>query len=356
MDLKDRFSLLFLFTLNIFFICRSSDSRYNFALCFRSYPDFAQCEQFLKSLSKAYPELARLKPIGISGQGRTIWALEVGSTRQVAGRAAADTSQQGSTSQPDRQKIRFLFTSLVHSNEWVSLPVVLYLAYQLVSRYQDDAEVKYILDHSSLWFVPLVNPDGYEYSRSSERNWRKNRSIYGHTPSGVDINRNFAWAWDLGKSSTLDPDSPFYRGPRAASEPETRALCGLAACIHFKAAIDFHSFGQRILYPYGYSKEACPDEMIFRTLAKEMAHEMAAAGGSAYSWMPLSSIYPHDLPTGTLMDYLYGTYGTLAFTVELAPQTQEQGGVQLATEKILDVAEENMALLKFLCRWIIEHR
>ena len=344
-----RFFLLLL-TVSLVFILRSCDTRFDFTLCFQSYPDLTQSEQFLKSLAQAYPQLARLSPIGFSVQGRAIWALEVGSNKH-----ADREKPPGSTKQSGREKPQLLFTSLIHADEWISLPVVLYLAYQFVNTYESDREIRYIVDNSSLWFVPVVNPDGYEYSRSKERGWRKNRASCGGLSIGVDLNRNFDCMWNIEEGFSRDPNSPFYRGPKASSEPETRALEELAASISFKAAIDFHSFGQHILYPYGYLRASCADDELFKSVAATMAGALKAVNGSVYEPRQLSSIYSGGLPSGTLMDYLYGSHGTLAFTVELAPRTKEQGGVQLAAEKIIGVCKENFVLVKFLCGWIIEH-
>lgn len=332
------FSLILIISF-LLLIISTCATTFDFTAYFQDYPDFKQTEQFLKSIAAVYPHLVTLHALGLTAEGRTIWALQI------------TTNQQMYTKKP-----QFLFTSLIHSDEWISLPVLLYTVHRLATTYQHDEETRFIVNRASLWFVPIVNPDGYVHSHSGDRNWRKNRSLYGETPAGVDINRNFAVMWDMKGGFSKDPDSRFYRGPAAASEPETRALQKLAAHVDFQAAIDFHSFGQYILYPYGYSRTQCPDNELYRQTAAAMAEQILKSGGSVYKPIQMCRIYPAALPSGTLMDYLYATYGTLAFTIELRPQTQELGGVCLEPEQIPYTCKEGFAVIKFLCRRVMEQK
>jgi carboxypeptidase T len=305
---------------------------------FSDYPDLARTELFLKQLAGAYPRLAELHALGFTAQGRTVWALRV--SGNAGGSEHIDTP-------------RLLFTALTHSDEWVSLPAVLYTIYALVSGYEQNAEIRDILDNTALWFVPVVNPDGYAYSRDGERRWRKNRAPYGERATGVDINRNFNYMWNAEGGFSHDPGSRFYIGPRAASEPETRALQDLAARLNFKAAIDFHSFGRRILYPWGYTRAPCTRDRFFRGLAADMARYIKAAGGGLYTTLQMSRIYPAGLPAGTLMDYLYGTFGTVALTIELPPGSTEQGGVNPAPAELPAAGREALCAVCFLCLWFL---
>lgn len=112
------------------------------------------------------------------------------------------------------------------------------------------------------WYIiPISNPDGYEYSRTTNRNWRKTRSQVSATCYGVDPNRNWAYSWlvpdeggNLGASTS--PCSDTYAGPSAFSEPETTAINNYIGQVayHTDVYLSFHSYGHYLLFPYGHSR------------------------------------------------------------------------------------------------------
>ncbi|XP_073832248.1 carboxypeptidase B-like [Musca autumnalis] len=123
--------------------------------------------------------------------------------------------------------------------------------YRLMSKWSSQPE--YI--RSKTWyFMPMVNPDGYEYSRRKDRLWRKNRSRSKiSTCRGVDLNRNFNIGWNTIGSSE-NPCRNNYHGPRPHSERETKAIVTYLKSIekNLVAFLTFHSYGQVFVYPYGY--------------------------------------------------------------------------------------------------------
>lgn len=120
--------------------------------------------------------------------------------------------------------------------------------------------------------MPLANPDGYEYSHTTDRLWRKSRGGgYGRGPcAGVDLNRNFGYRWG-GQGTSQAPCSEVYAGPKAFSEPETRAQQQFMArtAANFRAFLTFHSYGQYILYPWGYDRVVPPDYKDLDRVGKE---------------------------------------------------------------------------------------
>ena len=117
----------------------------------------------------------------------------------------------------------------------------------------NDRSVRKLLQSTELWFMPVLNPDGYQYTFDTERLWRKNlRDNDGNgiinSNDGVDPNRNYAehWNYDDEGSSSLFP-SQTYRGPAPESEAETKAMVSLFDKVHFKFAISYHSFGPLLL-------------------------------------------------------------------------------------------------------------
>src|SRR5439155_9721728 len=143
--------------------------------------------------------LAGLTPDGMTGQGvgasldgRTIWALRIGTP--------------GATP--------MLIDGTQHAREWISAMVTTCVADRLVRDYDRDPAIRAFVDHTRLWIVPVANPDGYQYSWSTDRYWRKNR----RDRFGVDLNRNFSVGFG-GSGSSSSRLSPVYRGPYAFSEP-----------------------------------------------------------------------------------------------------------------------------------------
>lgn len=110
------------------------------------------------------------------------------------------------------------------------------------------------------YIQPVVNPDGYEYTHRSDRFWRKNRANGNQRCPGVDLNRNFGYKWG-GQGTSNRACTEIYRGPSAFSEPETAAQRDFFAQSeeNFQAFLTFHSYGQYILYPWGYDTVVPPD-------------------------------------------------------------------------------------------------
>jgi carboxypeptidase T len=161
----------------------------------------------------------------------------------------------------------------------------------------------------------MVNPDGHEYTRVHERLWRKNRRP---NPDG----------------SFHVPSDETYVGPRAFSEPETRAARDLIARELFRGIITYHSYSQLILYPWGYTNKptvdrADRDRMI--NLANRMQQLIHAVHGKTYTVQQSSQLYPTADDT---TDWTYGIYGTPSFTTELRPDSLDAGGFILPAAQI----------------------
>jgi hypothetical protein len=172
----------------------------------------------------------------------------------------------------------------------------------------------------------MVNPDGlaYDLGGSPYRSWRKNRQPGpGGRAVGTDLNRNYGYRFGCCGASSGDPSSPYYRGPRAWSAPETRAVRDfvLSRVVdgqqRIRAHITFHASGELVLWPYGYTRLDQPPDMrpddrrVFRT----MGRAMAATNG--YRAQQSSAMYPTD---GDQIDWMYGRQGIFSFTFELYPK------------------------------------
>jgi carboxypeptidase T len=279
-------------------------------------------EQDLRQLAETRPEIAELREIGRSVENRPIWALRIGERKGSLGRV--------------------LFMGCHHAREWIAVEVPFRLAQELVEQ-ADDPKIAGWLSVSEIWVAPMVNPDGHEHCRTGERLWRKNRRRNPDGSIGVDPNRNYGYMWGTLNVPTSShvPSDETYVGPRAFSEPETRAVRDLVAREMFRGVITYHSYSQLILYPWGYTDKLVTDPhdregMI--GLANEMRDLMKGVHGVVYTAQQSSALYP---TAGDTTDWTYGEYGIPSFTIELRPKSHLEGGFILPASQIEPTWEEN---------------
>jgi hypothetical protein len=211
----------------------------------------------IRQLARSHPKIAQLRVYGQSLQGRDLLAVRL--TKNVKKTKL-------------RKKPAVLYQATTHAREWISTEVDL----RLLRWYLDNADtkrVKKILKRTELWFVPVVNPDGYQYSFDVERLWRKNlRDNNGNgtieVGDGVDINRNYPDHWGYDDEGSTDvTSSDTYRGTAPASEPETRSDMGLFDRAKFIFNVSFHSYGPLLLYTQGWQTSTpSADDPVFVAL------------------------------------------------------------------------------------------
>jgi carboxypeptidase T len=279
-------------------------------------------EQDLRQLAESRPEMAELREIGRSVENRPIWALRLG-------------ERKGS---PDK----VLFMGCHHAREWIAVEVPFRLAQDLVER-ADEPKIARWLSAGEIWVAPMVNPDGHEHCRTRERLWRKNRRRNPDGSIGVDPNRNYGYMWGTLNVPTSShvPSDETYVGPRAFSEPETRAVRDLMARETFRGVITYHSYSQLILYPWGYTDKPVTDPHDRDTmigLAQQMRDLMKGIHGVVYTAQQSSALYP---TAGDTTDWTYGEYGIPSFTIELRPKSHLEGGFILPPSQIQPTWEEN---------------
>jgi carboxypeptidase T len=287
-----------------------------------AYHSFASVEAELQELAELEPDVVELQEIGRSIENRPIRVLRIG-------------ERSGNTR-------KVLLMGCHHAREWISVEVPLLLARHLVEHVHQ-SPVQEWLSQGEIWVAPMVNPDGHEHCRTENRLWRKNRRHNPDGSIGVDPNRNYGYLWgtlDIPTSSHV-PSDDTYVGPRAFSEPETRAVRDLIGRELFSGVITYHSYSQLILYPWGYTEDPIPnradrDRMV--NLAAQMQELMRGVHDVVYTPQQSSALYP---TAGDTTDWTYGIYGIPSFTVELRPQNFAQGGFLLPPEQIQPTWEEN---------------
>ena len=277
---------------------------------FSDFRDYTAIVGRLEQLATAAPDRAEMKLIGGSLEGRPIWALRIGHGPN-----------------------KILVNGTQHAREWIATMTATCVADRLVRDYDRDPAIHDLVDRSELWIVPVVNPDGYQFSWGTDRYWRKNR----RDRTGVDLNRNFSVAWG-GAGSSRFPRSEIYRGAYAFSEPETQALRDLATREHFAKHVDFHAYGQLILYPWNYTGTPTKDRDRFAAIGDRIASAIFATHQTRYSLQPGVELYA---AAGTMTDWMYGEGHALSYTIELRPKGGS--GFVLPPDQIVPTCDEGMA-------------
>lgn len=232
-----------------------------------------------------------------------------------------------------------LYTSLIHAREVISYQQMIYFMFYLLENYETDARVQAIVNNRELYFIPIINPDGYLYNIQTNPNgggmWRKNRRNNGGS-FGVDLNRNYGYKWGLDNNgSSPYPTDETYRGPSAFSEPETNNIRQFAENHNFQIALNYHSYSNLLLYPWGYTDVPCPDDAIFSAHSKLMTRD------NNYVYGPGSStIYPTN---GGSDDYFYGDTQAKNAVFAYTPEVGSAGdGFWPAVSRIIPLCQENM--------------
>jgi carboxypeptidase T len=222
-----------------------------------------------------------------------------------------------------------------HAREWIETMVTTCIADRMIREYDSNPRVKAFVDSTELWVVPVVNPDGYQYSWGSDRYWRKNR----RDRHGVDLNRNFGVAWG-GSGASKNKRNETYRGEYAFSEPETQAIRDLVKREKIAAHVDFHAFGQLLLYPWTHTGAAAPDRARYRAVGDRLASAMFAQHEKRYVLQSGADLYT---AAGTATDWAYGDAEALSFTIELRPSGRGRTGFVLPPEQIKPTCDEGFA-------------
>jgi hypothetical protein len=276
---------------------------------YRPYDGAGNIEAELRQVAAENPELVKLMVVGRSIQGREILALKV---------------TENAPTTPDGERPAVLYSSLQHAREWIGLEVNRRLLHHFVDGYASSQEIREMLGTRELWFVVVANPDGYEWTfQPGQRQWRKNlRDNNGDGQidadnDGVDPNRNFDAHWNFDNEGSNSAFAhAFYRGPNAASEPETQAMQGLLGRVDFAFQVNYHSAAELLLYAEGWQdRTPAVDDPVFRALSGTRANP-AIPG---FVPMLSSGLY---ITNGETCDYAYDVARTLCWTPEL---TQNRG-------------------------------
>ncbi len=275
----------------------------------------------LDSLHTLYPNIvADKESIAAGWDGHILWAVKISDNVGV-----------------DEDEPEVLYDACIHAREVITPEVLLYFMHWLCENYGTDPIATYLVNNREMWFIPLVNPDGYvineTYHPEGGGMWRKNtrdnnsNGVFDSLYDGVDMNRNFGYMWGTAGAST-DPSSETYMGPDSFSEPEIQGYRSFVLSRHFRTNISYHSYSGMYLFPWGYTTDHCPDHDYYMDLTGWMAERNGYVHGNA-----AETIY---LTSGATFDWMYGTQGIIS----LSPEVGGYGdGFWPPTDRIVPLCE-----------------
>jgi len=279
-----------------------------------AYHDYAEMVAELNQAAFDHPDIFSLFSLGTSYEGRTIWAGKI--------------SDNVGT---DEAEPEILFTHHQHAREHLTVEMALYTLKMLTDEYGTDPQITSLVDGREIWMIFDMNPDGGEYdiATGSYRSWRKNRQPnVGASAVGTDLNRNWNYRFGCCGGSSGTPSSDTYRGASGFSAHETQVARDFAnsrvvgGVQQITAHIDFHTYGEWVMWPFGYTLTDVPADMTPDDHDTFVAMGQAMAASNGYVAQQMSDLYITD---GTICDWLYGAHRIFSYTFEMYPVTSSPG-------------------------------
>ncbi|XP_064200912.1 carboxypeptidase A2-like [Anguilla rostrata] len=299
---------------------------------FAAYHTLETIYQWMDSLVADHPSLVTKLQIGSSYENRPMYVLKF------------------STGGDNRPAI--WIDAGIHSREWVSQATGVWTANKIATDYGRDTSLTSLLNKMDVFLMIVTNPDGYVFTHTSNRMWRKTRSrLPGTTCRGVDPNRN----WDAGfggPGASRNPCSDSYHGPSPHSEVEVENVVNFVQSHgNFKSFISIHAYSQLLMYPYGYSCNDVPD-----------APELDSVGRSAVK--ALSTLFGTNYKVGSICKIIYQASGgsidwsyNLGIKYSFAFELRDTGryGFLLPANQIVPTASETWLALKNIMEYVRDH-
>lgn len=302
------------------------------------YYTYPEMTDLFYDLEETYPDIMSYTSLGVTYEDRDIWMVKLSDNVEV-----------------NEDEPGVILMGAHHGNEKPSYESLIFFIKHMVENYvkentDDDGDglinediidgidndgdglvdedpsedrVRDVINNTEIFLVPMVNPDGVEYKSGQYDGWRKNRAPKeGQTNSiGVDLNRNYAYKWELYDIFPLayndfymsNPDSWNYRGEEPFSEKESTAIKNFVETEDIKISISYHSYGEFIVYPWTHTSQKTPDENQFISLG-----EGISSINDYYLYKGRGTILPWPGGTiGTSENWLYAKQNILSFVIEL---------------------------------------
>lgn len=299
---------------------------------FGAYHTLDSIYRWMDTLVSQYPHLVSKQEIGRSYENRPMYVLKFSTGGSKRPAIWIDTG--------------------IHSREWVSQATGVWTANKIASDYGRDSSLTSLLDSMDVYMLILANPDGYVYSHTSDRMWRKTRSRNaGSVCRGVDPNRN----WDAGfggPGASRNPCSDSYHGPSAHSEVEVKNVVNLIRNHgNFKSFISVHAYSQLLMYPYGYSCNAVTHQPELDSVGRAAVQKLSSLHGTRYKVGSICRIIYQA--SGGSIDWSYNLGIKYSYAFEL--RDTGRYGFILPANQIIPTASETWLALKHIMEYVRDH-
>ncbi|XP_039344539.1 mast cell carboxypeptidase A-like isoform X4 [Mauremys reevesii] len=301
---------------------------------YTKYNDWDKIAAWTARIVKIYPKLVSRIQIGNTFEKQPMYLLKVGKENV-------------------RKKAIFMDCG-IHAREWISPAFCQWFVKQAASTYGKDKIMTHLLDSLNFYVLPVFNIDGYVWSWTQDRMWRKNRSKNSTTNCiGTDLNRNFAAAWGTTGFISDDPCDETYYGPAPESEDETKAVATFIRnhLSSIKAYLTFHAYSQMLMFPYGYTFHKAPNHNELTEVAKAAVEALSSLYGTKYEYGPSATVvYP---TSGSSLDWAYDQGIKYSFIFEL--RDEGRYGFLLPESKIKSTCKETMLAVKSIANYILSY-
>ncbi|KAM4693489.1 carboxypeptidase B-like [Discoglossus pictus] len=297
---------------------------------YRKYNEWEEIVAWTDKMATKYPEVVSRLVIGTTYEGRDMYVLQIG--------------------KPSAKTKAIFMDCGIHAREWISPAFCQWFVRELT---KGSSKKKSILNKLTFYILPVFNIDGYIWSWTEDRMWRKNRSPTTNGKClGADLNRNFNASWcNIGASHR--PCSETYCGSSAESEKESKNVANFirSHLESIKAYISIHSYSQLLLYPYGYKFKLPVNAEELNELSKGAVVELSSLYGTTYEYGPSSTtIYP---TSGSSADWAYDLGIKYSFTFELRDKGMH--GFLLPESELPATCKETTLAVNYIANYVLHH-
>jgi len=296
-----------------------------------SYAGYFTYQEMLDNLDQMasqYPNLITIKtplPGGTTIEGRPVYMVKISDNPTV-----------------DESEPEMLYTAVHHAREPGGMSQLIFYMWYLLENHSTNPEVAAIIANTELYFIPCLNPDGYLYNEANDPQggglWRKNRRDNLDGSFGVDLNRNYGYNWGYDDNgSSPDGFTETFRGSNPFSEPETQLIRDFVNSKDFKIALNYHTFGNLLIYPWGYDYSIyTPDSALYADYGRLLTTYNSYSFGTADQTVGY-------IVNGSSDDWMYGEQGSKPKIFAMTPECGDASfGFWPPTNEIIPLCQNTM--------------